>query len=332
MQQVHIKSGTYRGERIRGETFDLVKEYQAHSGKPGGFVTVEIPKDHKWAHYGRIRVNVEKPTDAIVEGTGNTKSESDEDRITHIRSRFAILDQMASAVASQKVRAMIVSGPPGIGKSYGVEQQLAKLNMFEDVAGRSRKFEVVKGAMSAIGLYKKMYEHREKGHVIVFDDCDAILYDDLALNLLKAALDSGRRRTIHWNTESRVLYNEGVPNQFDFDAGIIFITNVKFESVKSKKLQGHLQALQSRCHYLDLSIDSVRDRMLRIHQITGDGMLHKYAFTQQQQDQLLQYIADHKNRLRELSLRMVLKIADLMIMDPGNWRSLAEATCMRRGQ
>jgi hypothetical protein len=332
MQQVLIKQGSYRGEAIQGQTFDLVKEYQAHSGKPGGFVTVEIPKDHKWAHYGRIRVNLEKPDDAVVEGTGNTKStESDEDRIEHIRSRFAILDQMASAVASQKVRAMIVSGPPGIGKSFGVEQQLAKLNMFEDVAGRSRKFEVVKGAMSAIGLYKKMYEHKDKGHVIVFDDCDAILYDDLALNLLKAALDSGRRRTIHWNTESRVLYNEGVPNQFDFDAGIIFITNVKFEQVKSKKLQGHLQALQSRCHYLDLSIDSVRDRMLRIHQITSDGMLDKYNMAPLLKDELLDYIADNKNRLRELSLRMVLKIADLMVMDSKNWRALAEATCMRRG-
>jgi hypothetical protein len=331
MQQILIKQGSYRGEAIQGQTFDLVKGYQAHGGKPGGFVTVDIPKDHKWAHYGRIRVNLEKPEDAVVEGTGNTKRESDEERIEHIRSRFAILDQMASAVAGQKVRAMIVSGPPGIGKSFGVEQQLAKLNMFEDVAGRSRKYEVVKGAMSAIGLYKKMYEHKDKGHVIVFDDCDAILYDDLALNLLKAALDSGRKRTIHWNTESRVLYNEGVPNQFEFDAGIIFITNVKFENVKSKKLQGHLEALQSRCHYLDLSIDSMRDRMLRIHQITGDGMLHKYAFNPAQQDELLDYIADNKNRLRELSLRMVLKIADLMVMDSRNWQSLAEATCMRRG-
>ena len=203
--------------------------------------------------------------------------------------------------------------------------------MFDDIANNARKFEVVKGAMSAIGLYKKLYEHSAKGHVVCFDDCDAILYDDLALNLLKAALDSGRRRTIHWNTESRVLYNEGVPNQFDFDAGIIFITNVKFEQVKSKKLQGHLQALQSRCHYLDLSIDSVRDRMLRIHQITSDGMLDKYNMAPLLKDELLDYIADNKNRLRELSLRMVLKIADLMVMDSKNWRALAEATCMRRG-
>ena len=54
--------------------------------------------------------------------------------------------------------------------------------MFDDIANETRKFEVVKGAMSAIGLYKKLYEHSSKGHVVCFDDCDAILYDDLALN------------------------------------------------------------------------------------------------------------------------------------------------------
>ena len=69
---------------------------------------------------------------------------------------------------------------------------------------------------------------------------------------------------------------EGMPNSFEFNGGVVFITNIKFDNVKSKKLQDHLQALQSRCHYLDLTIDSMRDRMLRIRQICGQGMLEKY--------------------------------------------------------
>ena len=64
---------------------------------------------------------------------------------------------------------------------------------------------------------------------------------------------------------------------FEFNGGVVFITNIKFDNVKSKKLQDHLQALQSRCHYLDLTIDSMRDRMLRIRQICGQGMLEKYS-------------------------------------------------------
>ena len=269
--------------------------------------------------------------DAVNKGVDpkSVPSETDAQAIDRIEARFNILDEMAEAVSTSKIRAMIVSGPPGIGKSFGVERALEKQNMFEDIAGSSRRFEVVKGAMSAIGLYKKLYEHSTKGHVVCFDDCDAILYDDLALNLLKAALDTTPRRTLHWNTESRTLMAEGMPNSFEFHGGVIFITNIKFDNVKSKKLQDHLQALQSRCHYLDLTIDSMRDRMLRIKQICRQGMLEKYAMPKETEADLIQFIIDNKHKLREISLRMVLKIADLWKMSPDKYKLLAENTCMK---
>jgi hypothetical protein len=251
--------------------------------------------------------------------------------ISRIANRFEILNEMTEAVATNKVRAVIVSGPPGIGKSFGVESTLERFSTFDDIAGSKRKFEMVKGAMSAIGLYKKLYEHKDPGHVVCFDDCDAILYDDLSLNLLKAALDSGKKRMLHWNTESRTLYQEGMPNSFEFQGGVIFITNIKFDNVKSKKLQDHLQALQSRCHYLDLTIDSMRDRMLRIKQICRQGMLERYAMTQEEQERLVAFIFENRNRLREVSLRMVLKIADLWKMAPDRYQALAHQTCMKAG-
>ena len=270
--------------------------------------------------------------DAVNKGVDpeSVPSETDAQAIDRIEARFNILDEMAEAVSTSKIRAMIVSGPPGIGKSFGVERALEKQNMFEDISGSARRFEVVKGAMSAIGLYKKLYEHSSKGHVVCFDDCDAILYDDLALNLLKAALDTGKKRTLCWNTESRTLMAEGMPNSFEFNGGVVFITNIKFDNVKSKKLQDHLQALQSRCHYLDLTIDSMRDRMLRIRQICGAGMLEKYAMPKDTEEQLIQFIFENKHKLREISLRMVLKIADLWKMSPDRYQELARSTCMRQ--
>jgi hypothetical protein len=261
----------------------------------------------------------------------STQMENDEMAIERIACRFAILNEMTEAVATNKVRAVIVSGPPGIGKSFGVESTLERFATFDDIAGSKRKFEMVKGAMSAIGLYKKLYEHKDQGHVVCFDDCDAILYDDLSLNLLKAALDSGKKRMLHWNTESRTLYQEGMPNSFEFHGGVIFISNIKFDNVKSKKLQDHLQALQSRCHYLDLTIDSMRDRMLRIRQICRQGMLERYAMSPEDQEGLIQFIFDNRSRLREVSLRMVLKIADLWKMAPDRYQALAHQTCMKAG-
>ena len=259
-------------------------------------------------------------------------TETDQEIKDRMRQRFDIADEMTRAVKKGDIRAMIMTGPPGVGKSFGVEAVLAKHDMFADIANDSKlkKYEVVKGAMSAIGLYKKLYEFSDKKSILVFDDCDSVLLDDLSLNILKAALDSGKKRMICWNTDSRLLRSEGVPNSFEFKGGAIFITNIKFENVRSKKLQDHLAALESRCHYLDLTIDTEREKILRIEQIVEDGMLKDYEFEQYTVDEILTFIKDNKKKLRELSLRMVLKLADLKKSMPANWRAVAEVTCMRR--
>ena len=260
-------------------------------------------------------------------------TETDDEIKTRLRERFDILDEMTRAVKKGDVRAMIVTGPPGVGKSFGVETVLAKHDVFATVAQNEKlkKYEVVKGAMSAIGLYKKLYEFQDKKSILVFDDCDSVLLDDLSLNILKAALDSGKKRMICWNTDSRILRSEGMPNAFEFRGGAIFITNIKFENVRSKKLQDHLAALESRCHYLDLTIDTEREKILRIKQIVEDGMLESYEFQPWDIDEILAFIDNNKKKLRELSLRMVLKLADLKKSFPDRWTRVAEVSCMRRG-
>jgi hypothetical protein len=257
--------------------------------------------------------------------------ESDAEIIERMRERFDILEDMTRAVKKGEVRAMIVSGAPGVGKSFGVEKVLAPHAMLSTIADDSKlkKFEIVKGAMSAIGLYKKLYEYSDKKCILVFDDCDSVLLDDIALNILKAALDTSKKRTISWNTDSRSLIAEGVPNSFEYKGGAIFITNINFANIKSKKLQDHLAALESRCHYIDLTIHTERDKMLRIKQIVGDGMLKDYEFTTEQEAELVEFVDTNKKRLRELSLRTVLKAADLIKSFPSKWQRVAEVSLMR---
>jgi hypothetical protein len=277
--------------------------------------------------------SLEQDTSALKAKELELKGVTDEEIMTRLRQRFEILNDMTRAVKKGDVRAMIVTGPPGVGKSFGVEQVLARHDVFADVAQNEKlkKYEVVKGAMSAIGLYKKLYEFSDKKSILVFDDCDSVLLDDLSLNILKAALDSSKKRTIHWNTDSRLLRSEGVPNSFEFKGGAIFITNIKFDNVKSKKLRDHLEALESRCHYLDLTIDTEREKILRIKQvITECGMLDDYEFTDLEKEVLVDFVDENKKKLRELSLRTVLKVADLKKSMPSNWRAVAEVTCMRR--
>lgn len=257
-------------------------------------------------------------------------AETDEEIIARLAERFEILDEMTKAVKSGDVRAMIVSGPPGVGKSFGVEKVLEKTDIFGKLAGWKPKYEIVKGTMSSVGLYAKLYQYSDEKSVIVFDDCDTVLMEDLSLNILKAALDSSKKRYISWNTDSRLLRSEGIPDRFEFKGAAIFITNIKFDQVKSKRLREHLNALESRCHYIDLQMDTTREKILRIKQIVAAGMLNDYEFTEDEVEEIVSFIVDNKDKLRELSLRMVLKIADLRKSFPASWQSMAKTTCMRR--
>jgi hypothetical protein len=183
--------------------------------------------------------------------------------------------------------------------------------------------------MTPIGLYQTLFNNSAAGDILVFDDCDSVLFDEVCLNMLKAVLDSGKKRTISWKAESSALRREGIPDRFDFKGGVIFITNVNFENVRSKKIKDHLSALMSRCHYIDLEMDSVDDKFLRIDQIIRDGMLKEYGFSKEFEKEIVDFMHENAGRLREISLRMVLKIADLAKMNYDNWKGLSRSTCMR---
>ena len=335
MQKVELLSGTYkiRGKDVdlAGMVFPLVEGYKW--GTKGSYITVDAREVNGFPDRNiKIMVPDEDSFEKVDSKTKVTqREETDEETIERLRERFDMLEDMTKASKKGDVRAMIVSGPPGVGKSFGVEKVLGKHDLIATLGERAPRYEVVKGAMSAIGLYCKLYNFSDKDNVLVFDDCDSVLLDDLSLNILKAALDSKKSRRIHWNTDSFKLRNEGVPDSFEFKGSAIFITNIKFDNVKSKKLRDHLEALESRCHYIDLTIDTEREKMLRIKQITGDGMLNEYALPEGTVDDIVDFVDINKKRLRELSLRTVLKVADLAKAFPDKWEAMAENTVMRRG-
>ena len=354
---IEIVDGTYkiRGQDVSmaGFRFELVEGFK--TGAQGGYVTVaggsvqpsnagipdrairikcEGTSSYLMIAEGAPAAKVDRPgvksLEQIQVSDASVAHESDEEIVERLRSRFQVLQDMTQAVKAGTVRAMIVTGPPGVGKSFGVEEVLSRQDLFNTLGNKKPKYEIVKGAMSAIGLYRKLYEFSERGNVIVFDDCDSVLLDDLSLNILKAALDSSKKRTISWNTDSRMLRQEGVPDKFEFRAGAIFITNIKFENVRSKKLQDHLAALESRCHYIDLQMDTDREKVLRIKQITEDGMLETYDFENNEKEEIVDYIIENRAKMRELSLRTVLKVADLRKSFPMSWKQMAEVTVQKR--
>ena len=339
MSAIRVINGNYRGIPVVNTVFELVAGFQ--TGARGGYVTVKNGNNFpKCPETIRVRVDniqdIEYTTEMTTDNTVHFEKpavaavETDEQAMDRIRERFDILQEMSKACVTGDIRAMIVSGPPGVGKSFGVEQEIDKACMFDKIAGKRLRAEVVKGSATPIGLYQTLYKYSDPNCVVVFDDCDSILLDDVALNLLKGALDSGKKRKISWLADSRILRQEGIPDSFEFKGSVIFITNLKFDKMKSQKLRDHLDALQSRCHYLDLTLDTMRDKILRIRQIAKDGVLFAdYDFAPEVQDDIIEFMSANQNRLREMSLRMALKIADLRKLSVMNWKRLAETTCMK---
>jgi hypothetical protein len=319
----------------------LVRGYQV--GVKGGYVTVKN-EGHFPIDIDNIKIKVdnissieyltgEPMTEAVVESQVSLPQETDEEAMNRISTRFQIMDEMTKACIAGDIRALIVTGPPGVGKSHTVIQEMEKASLFDKIAQRNPRFEIVKGAISGIGLFATLYKFSDPRNVLVFDDCD-VWSDPDALNVLKGALDSGKKRRISWNKDSRLLRDEGVPNSFDFHGSIIFITNVDVaNNNKRSTVKAHIDALQSRAHYLDLTIDTERDKMLRVRQVhrdTNNGLFEDYGFNDAQSTEILDFMETNLTNLREISLRMAVKIADLVKVSK-NWKMLAEATCVKRG-
>lgn len=263
---------------------------------------------------------------ATIKTVPVVQHETDAEIDFRIRDRFEVLDALTEAALMGDARSVIISGPAGLGKSYGVEKMLRSW----DEEGLNHTF--VKGFVRPTGLYKLLYEHREAGQVLVFDDADSVFFDDVSLNLLKAVCDTTDVRTVSWLAETKMETDDGekLPRHFMFEGTIIFITNLDFDDMiaRGHKLAPHVQALVSRSHYIDLAMKTKRDYLIRIKQVVEGGMLKERGLTAALEKEVMTFIHEKQDVLRELSLRVVVKVANLASSSK-NWKKLASVTCCR---
>ena len=59
-------------------------------------------------------------------------------------------------------------------------------------------------------------------------------------------------------------------------------------------------------------------------------MLNEYQFTEEEKEDVMNFMIANKDKMREISLRMVTKLADLKKSMGDKWKRTAEVTCMRR--
>ncbi len=233
-----------------------------------------------------------------------------------INERFEFTEQIVKMVASGETASCVITGEGGLGKTYSVLKALRSAGLTDiseyvsgDVVYTRRAFRVVKGFSTARGLYRILFEN--KNAILVFDDCDSILKDPDAVNLLKGALDSYDKRWITWNTN---VNDDGIPRSFEFEGGVVFISNMPAEKIS--------QAIRSRSMNVDLSMttDQKLDRMEHImvcaEFMPGVPLMHKRD--------AMDLIKRNVDSAREISLRTLINVTKIRHSGSWNWAGLAK--------
>jgi hypothetical protein len=203
-----------------------------------------------------------------------------------INDKFKFLENMVGMVVKKTAVSMVITGEGGLGKTYTVKTEILKRNLVED-----HDYMIIKGFSTAKGLYRTLYENSDK--LIVFDDCDEVLKNDVAKNLLKGALDSYDERIISWITNS---FSDDLPSSFEFEGQIIFISNLPQHKVD--------QAILSRSMSIDLSMDTTT-KIERMREILPKI---KPSIPIEIKEECLNLIEEHKDQCGDLNMRTLIKI------------------------
>ena len=234
-----------------------------------------------------------------------------------INERFDFVEKLVTMVASGVQPSAVITGEGGLGKTYTVTKTL-EAHGYKDISDlaefqvgsvvNTRKcFTMVKGYSTAKGLYRTLFENNKS--VIVFDDCDAVLKDPIALNLLKGALDSYGKRIISWNADMK---DDDLPRSFNFEGRVIFISNMEQDRID--------QAIRSRSMMIDLSMnaDQKIDRMEFIAK--SDEFMPEFELSHKMD--ALALIREISSEAKEISLRTLISVTKIRASNT-DWKDLA---------
>jgi len=235
----------------------------------------------------------------------------------NINERFGFVEKLVTMVANSVQPSAVITGAGGLGKTYTVTKTLESAG-YKDISDladfqvgsviNTRKcFTMVKGFSTAKGLYRTLFENNKS--IIVFDDCDAVLKDPVALNLLKGALDSYGKRIISWNADMR---DDDLPRSFNFEGRVIFISNMDQDKID--------QAIRSRSMMIDLSMttDQKIDRMEHI----ADSPEFLPEYDRAIKQDALALIREVKDEASEISLRTLISVSKIRASNK-DWKDLA---------
>lgn len=217
-----------------------------------------------------------------------------------VNERFEFVADLTRVVAAKKINSLVVSGPGGMGKSHEIFKVLKDLGLLKP----GQDFILQKGYCRPRSLFDLMRDNPEA--VLLFDDCDTVLRDRDAVNILKGAVDTGNRQ-VNWTNSKE----EACDTQFTFNGSIIFITNMILSDVP--------QPILSRSFFVDVSM-TPDEKIERMRKVLAD---FDVQIPMVQREEVLAFINKIRHDVHDLNMRTFLKVAKIRQEFPDRWQKLA---------
>jgi Cdc6-like AAA superfamily ATPase len=237
--------------------------------------------------------------------------------VREVQKHLALTKQFVRSVVNGTHKNAILQGPPGLGKSHVVTQVLHEAGKVD-----KKDYFVVKGHITPTNLFVLLGLLRNKGQVLVLDDCDDVFKTELGFNLIKAALDPDNR-TVSYQSQRMPLINGMPVGDFVYDGTLIICTNQDPRRLTMGRAAQHMAAVLSRAILWPLQWDTQERKFAQIYNmvVNADYLAVDPNMTLdvQQKKDLLQFIWDDIGNIQDLDLRLPQKIAVEMKTN-ANWR------------
>jgi hypothetical protein len=257
--------------------------------------------------------------------------------IEEVVSRYKTIEnytRMFTNNSNSAVRGLLISGDAGFGKTHFTKLGLSNTNpeMVDYIKGSS---------ISAPALYVKLYQSRLEGQVLVLDDVDIINKSkaefSIIIEMIKGATETTKdKRIISWNRAQRnqLMVENDVPDNFEFDGTIVWITNEKIRDI-AEKAGSHWNALDSRFYKVEAWLNDQEKLLYTLYLVEEIDMLGKecYAkengYTKDIINKTLEYLRNNYKYMYDfndnstVSPRSAIKLADTITNFPNDWEMMS---------
>jgi len=236
-------------------------------------------------------------------------------------SHYGSLAEQIKGVAEGRWH-LVVNGPTGSGKTEFVKKVL------KAYAKKTPTYN--SGTLSAVMLFKLLYENRRKGDILAIDDTDSIFESVEAVEVLKAALDTQEKKSVEWTKYSTALSREGIPTTFAYEGKVIIVTNrhcVRNPLGAKNKIDRMLLPLWSRVMYFAAGLPTRQWEIQSIKMFQKNDEIRCFGeknIDQKAQKQIIAFIDEQQDEFHDVNFRLVSQICDLYNAFPNNvWKSHA---------